>query len=69
MIHLAIDHGNLHLQRLTDDVIRSTDQSVKILIPVKDRLRAELIQRFPKAHFLDFELIPNLPPSNAGGAP
>ena len=59
----------LHLQRLTDDVVRSTDRSVQTLIPVKDRLRAELIQRFPKAHFLDFELIPDLPPGNAGGAP
>ena len=59
----------LHLQRLTDDVVRSTDRSVRTLIEIKDRLRAELIRRFPKAHFLDFEHIPDLPPSNAGGAP
>lgn len=53
----------LHLKRLTDAVVMHVDRTVDSLVLMKDRLRTALTEKYPKAKFINFELL-NEPPKS-----
>jgi len=53
----------LHLKRLTDAVVMHVDRTVDSLVSMKDRLRTALTEKYPKAKFINFELL-NEPPKS-----